>query len=166
VQLRGDVGGREALAGGAQHVDLPVGQRAVVDHGQSRDVRVDPALALVQGVDDGGDVGRLGGLADETLDAELQRLAQHTRAGVPGQHEDHLVRLAAADLGHRSEAVDAGHLQVDDEHVGVVAQGLLDGLRAVLRLGQHGDLALEREQGRHRLTQQGFVVGQHHGGHR
>ncbi|MBB5775407.1 hypothetical protein HD596_002163 [Nonomuraea jabiensis] len=45
-----------------------------------------------------------------------------------------------------AEPVHAGHLQIDDEHVGPVQQRGPHGRLAVSRFGEHGDLALEREQ--------------------
>ncbi|WP_202121016.1 hypothetical protein [Streptomyces sp. BA2] len=53
-----------------------------------------------------------------------------------------------------------------DEHVGPVTQRGLDRRCALVRFGEHGDLAFERQRCRERLAEEGLVVGEHHGGHR
>src|SRR3712207_8289623 len=72
---------------------------------RSRDVLVDPPPAAVQGRDDRGDVGGLGRLAGEPLDAELQRAAQHAGPGVPGEHEDHRSEEHTSELQSRQYLV-------------------------------------------------------------
>ena len=78
--------------------------------------------------------------------------------GVPGQHQDRLVRQGPTDLAHRAEPVQAGHSQVDDQHIGPVPQGGVHRGRAVGRLGEHGGVALHRQQGGQGLAEQSLKV--------
>ena len=107
-----------------------------------------------------GELGRGGVLDDEPGRTGLQRAAQVAR---PAERRDdqHLgVGGHAPDLGGRGDAVEPGHLDVEQGDVGVVLEdGRYDGVAAA-DLGDHLEVGLEAEQRGQRATDQRLVVGQ------
>ena len=69
-------------------------------------------------------------------------------------------RDSAPDLGGRLDAVEPGHLDVEQGDVGAVLAGGRDDLVAAADLGDHLEVGLEVEQRGQRAADQGLVVGE------
>ena len=67
----------------------------------------------------------------------------------------------SASCAQRAEAVEHGHLHVDQRDVGVVAVDRVEQLRAVADVGDHLDPAVGLQQHLQPGAQQRLVVGEH-----
>ena len=85
----------------------------------------------------------------------LERLQ---RVAIERGHEDHHRHRAGLEAAQHLEAVDLGHLHVEEQDVGPLAADRVDRLGAVAALGDDGEISSPREQQPQRLPRQRLVV--------
>jgi ribosomal protection tetracycline resistance protein len=163
VELGRDVGGGGAVAGGVEDVAFAFGERAVARaDGAGGEVRVDDGLAAVDRADGAGQALDGPVLDDEAVGARLQRAAQVAGAA-EGGHHDHLAgRQLAAQGAAGVDAADAGHLDVQQRHVGAREDRLGHHVGAGADLGDDGEVGFEFQQHRQGVAHHRLVFGEHH----
>jgi hypothetical protein len=74
------------------------------------------------------------------------------------QHEDLRLRVVLADLERGLEAAQPRHRDVHQDDIRTQGAGELDGLLAVGRLADHGDVLRERQERADAVAQDGVVI--------
>ena len=108
------------------------------------------------------DLRAAGVLREESGGALLQRLEDECAVGVGGQHEHACRQLVADDGTHDADAVDLGHLVVDQRHVGLLATDRLDGISPVLGFGDDLDPTVLVQTAGHAVTEERVIISNHH----
>ena len=153
----GRTGGRAARGSRAAARPGTVAQPAGDDPG---DRRVEVDLAGDRGADGRGQVVGLGVLEEEPARAGLDGGRHPVLVDEAGQRDDLDLGMARLDLGGRRDPVHDRHQQVHDDDVR--AQRLDRGQRldAVLRLADHLEVVVEREEVAHAAADHRVVVGE------
>src|SRR4051812_22803826 len=167
MQDRRDVGHCRVLARRGQYLVLARGQRArPLAEGRGGEAGVDHPLAADRAADGAGELLRGVVLEQEAGRALLHGAAQIARPPERGEHQDLALRQGTAQLGGGVEAVGAGHLDVQQRHVGALRERRLEHLVAAGHLGHDLDVGLEREQAGKRAADHGLVLGEQDADHR
>ena len=162
-----------------EHVELPA--RELRQRGGNAGVRAWPAhvvgdqpardLRREQGIARRHDAHRLGELRGRrVLEQEAARARAHRLVDVlveveRGEHEDPGPRLAGDEPARRLDAVQPRHAHVHEHDVRLVQARELDGLRAVRRLADDGDVGLRLEDHAKAAADQRLIVGQQDADH-
>ena len=115
-----------------------------------------PGAAAQDGADAGGQLVGVERLRDVVVGAEVEALGLVGRRAL-GRQQDHRDRAALAQLAHDLDAVDVGHDDVEQDHVGAVFLRLAQGLLAV-RGRDHPESVLGQGD-RDELRDPGLIVG-------
>src|SRR5947209_976596 len=174
-QARRDLVIRQAFTDQRHHLALPVGEQVEVGnrggasgpagellHKTAGHTRGQQGIAAGHGPYSGHQLGRVRVFHQEAAGADAQRLEDILVKVEGGEDDDADVGepLVGRDDARRLQAVDAGHADVHEEHVGCSPPCHADRLFAVARLTDDVDVVLGVEQGPETGPHQGLVVGQ------
>ena len=114
-----------------------------------------PVDGTVKGASDVGPAGVLGEVAAGT---SSQRVEDGGVVGVGGEHDDGDARVHCGEPPGGLDAVENGHVQVDEHGVGLVLFGKREGFDAVGGRADDGDLGQQVEHEDEPVTHRGLVV--------
>jgi len=141
---------RDLVLANPTHADL----RKVVASGAEGD-----RVGDVAGLQGAGDVGPVGVLGEVAARARLQRLDDRAVVGVGGEHDDRDPGMLGDEAAGGADAVEHGHVQVEQDRVGLVLGHQGQGLLAVGGGADHVDAGQPAQQQDQALADAGLVVG-------
>src|SRR4051812_10765226 len=171
LQLAGDELVGQALDEQREHFALALGQpgeRIGLGAGREdrpRRARVERRLAAGGGADAVGDVVGGGVLEQVAAGAGVERGEDPRAVGERGEHEHGGLGTLLEHAPGRLDAVDARHVEVHDDHVGLQLAGALDRLRPVGGGADELDVVDRRDEPAEALADHAVVVGEQHPDH-
>jgi hypothetical protein len=98
---------------------------------------------------------------DDALRAQLHGLDEFVLILGGRQHDDPGLMLAVLDFLQRGQTVQAGHLEIQQQDIGLEALEHVQDLSAILRLRYHFEIRLQRQQPAQAVAEDGVVVRDH-----
>lgn len=161
VELKGDVGVREAARHRVENALLPFGQRA---DGRRRlqhlpDLRADDGLAGDDAADGVDKLAVVDGLQQRTVRAGLQGAGDAVRLDERREDDDFRLRARRDDFGRGRRTVHLRHDDVHENHVRPQRRGLGHGFASVFGIAHDVEAGIGFEDGRKPHAHEGMVVG-------
>ncbi len=135
----------------ARHRELP--------HHRRGGVGIEPDLAAVDFADALHDELRRGLLEDDAGAAEFHGLDEFVLIFGGGEHDHFDALVELGDGLERGEAVQVGHAEVEQEHVGVEFLNAVEDFAAVVGLAYDVEILLQAEQLAEAIPDDGVVIG-------